>query len=521
MVSFRYHGNYVGPGWSAGKYQPSVAESSVPAVDEFDETAKEHDRAYALEDNLKEADYRFYRKNIGRGWKRSIAALAVGAQGFLRKPEYSFLEKKRKMYLPTPSKTPRKLNYDSDVSMRSARSASSSYSGVSRLLKADKKQKKAARRAARKAKKASKKTVSFGASGSSSSGRFKKGTRKLSTLDYFGRKGVVIARERGNVVGGDLANKYQSMIVGHATFNRNYLPLDLSHAIVKTIFSRLKIWIQDYSNLIYNARPLQIDVAYLRFPSDSVQTVTTTTVAGTTKYSDLVSWFSSSVLKLADTHSAIYFQRLSVIEAVSGTVAGTTLLQMDLRRAQFDIYVKSALKLQNRTVNTAGQTEADEVDNVPLYGKSYEGSGNWIGIGNEVIAPLQGTPANEFVGAFLAGHPAQEPLAKSQVKKCSLIGKAHLDPGQIKTSVIVYRKKFTLNSLTRMYLRSTSESGSSLGCIEIGKFRAFHLEKMIQSVGTDNANAIKMAFEVDYKIGIAFTAKRQYVTNYICDQSPL
>ena len=55
----RYHGNYVGPGWSAGKYQASVAKSKVPPVDEFDRTAMEHDAAYAKGKNLKAADYKF------------------------------------------------------------------------------------------------------------------------------------------------------------------------------------------------------------------------------------------------------------------------------------------------------------------------------------------------------------------------------------------------------------------------------------------------------------------------------
>lgn len=83
MVSFRYHGKYCGPGWSAGRYQGSVAKGPK-ADDEFDETCRIHDKAYAENQNLKEADYKFYRSNIGRGFKRSAAALAVGLQGYMR-----------------------------------------------------------------------------------------------------------------------------------------------------------------------------------------------------------------------------------------------------------------------------------------------------------------------------------------------------------------------------------------------------------------------------------------------------
>ena len=58
--------------------------STVPPIDEFDRTAMVHDRAYARGRNLKDADYAFYKANIGKGFKRSLAALAVGGQGVLR-----------------------------------------------------------------------------------------------------------------------------------------------------------------------------------------------------------------------------------------------------------------------------------------------------------------------------------------------------------------------------------------------------------------------------------------------------
>lgn len=84
-MSFRYHGKYCGPGWSAGKYQPSVSGSRVKPVDEFDASCKKHDAEYARHGNLKRADYEFYRSNYGKGFKRTTAALAVGIQGYLRR----------------------------------------------------------------------------------------------------------------------------------------------------------------------------------------------------------------------------------------------------------------------------------------------------------------------------------------------------------------------------------------------------------------------------------------------------
>lgn len=79
----RFHGNYCGPNWSAGRHQPSVV-SDVPAVDEFDETCRAHDAAYATGQDLFIADGAFYDANIGRGYKRTAAALAVKAQQLTR-----------------------------------------------------------------------------------------------------------------------------------------------------------------------------------------------------------------------------------------------------------------------------------------------------------------------------------------------------------------------------------------------------------------------------------------------------
>lgn len=78
-----YHGNYCGPGWSEGKYQNSVV-GTMPPTDEFDATCQEHDAAYATKSGPKEADYKFYKANIGKSLKRTAAAVAVGLQGFLR-----------------------------------------------------------------------------------------------------------------------------------------------------------------------------------------------------------------------------------------------------------------------------------------------------------------------------------------------------------------------------------------------------------------------------------------------------
>jgi len=79
----KYHGNYCGPNWSAGLHQPSVL-SDVPSIDEFDETCRIHDAAYASGSDLLSADVAFTRANFGKGAKRTAAAAAVGVQAAVR-----------------------------------------------------------------------------------------------------------------------------------------------------------------------------------------------------------------------------------------------------------------------------------------------------------------------------------------------------------------------------------------------------------------------------------------------------
>ena len=76
----RYHGNWCGPGWSDGAEQTSV-RGFAPAVDEFDETCRQHDFAmYDSGGNDPLADVEFFLKNQGKGFKRDTAAWLVAGR---------------------------------------------------------------------------------------------------------------------------------------------------------------------------------------------------------------------------------------------------------------------------------------------------------------------------------------------------------------------------------------------------------------------------------------------------------
>ena len=83
-MSFKLHGNYCGPGWSDGKYQPSVRDGSSKPIDELDDACREHDSSYATPDSdLANADDRL----ASRAWHSGNlhVALPIKIQSMLRK----------------------------------------------------------------------------------------------------------------------------------------------------------------------------------------------------------------------------------------------------------------------------------------------------------------------------------------------------------------------------------------------------------------------------------------------------
>lgn len=101
-MSFAYHGNYCGPGWSAGKYQESVWDESVKPVDELDQLCMYHDGIYAsakqLEMKGKGTEATVMRQNADQMFvdavnknpslKGQLASLGINVQYLTRRLRY-------------------------------------------------------------------------------------------------------------------------------------------------------------------------------------------------------------------------------------------------------------------------------------------------------------------------------------------------------------------------------------------------------------------------------------------------
>jgi len=85
-ITFRWHGNYCGPGWSDGKYQVSVANGKIKPIDKLDAACRDHDTAYANNQDLTAADFKLAKEAWkAGGWKGYFTALGISLQGATRK----------------------------------------------------------------------------------------------------------------------------------------------------------------------------------------------------------------------------------------------------------------------------------------------------------------------------------------------------------------------------------------------------------------------------------------------------
>lgn len=84
----RYHGNWGGPNWTAGQAKPTSelteADRAVPAIDDFDQTCKDHDidlHDATTAEEVQAANKRFIERAASQGFKGTAAAILVALGG--------------------------------------------------------------------------------------------------------------------------------------------------------------------------------------------------------------------------------------------------------------------------------------------------------------------------------------------------------------------------------------------------------------------------------------------------------
>jgi len=202
-------------------------------------------------------------------------------------------------------------------------------------------------------------------------------------------------------------------------------------------------------------------------------------------------------------------ERLLWIAVVDATT-GHTRAHLDLTVMRVNIFSKSELKIQNVTIPSAEATSEDDVNNVPLVGRSYhinqwcpktsDDDNNYLDIGVQNTGMITWR-ANQSSGVQY--DTWKEPPPSKAFVNCTASALQRLEPGTIKSHMSMTRKSMKLEDF--LLAIAYNASNASNKNTRIGTHDMFALERLIGMAG---ALPIKIVYECNFFTGASVTSRR-------------
>jgi hypothetical protein len=200
------------------------------------------------------------------------------------------------------------------------------------------------------------------------------------------------------------------------------------------------------------------------------------------------------------------------------------------------VCTSSVMKIQNRTVNTVGDADATEVDNVPLHGAHFMLKGNnvtrksnWTQFfgafeGDETVL-FRTFPAN---GAIWDSNHDQPYIAspvdavsinpndlpkKSELSNCLSSETFVHNPGVIRSSYISQSYEMTVIAYLNLLLGTRGQVNNILAYNpRCGKTAAIWYDKVIGNVPQGNTTDVSIVLECQYRSGVYVFGKSKVKT---------
>jgi len=280
--------------------------------------------------------------------------------------------------------------------------------------------------------------------------------------------------------------------IGHASMPYLYFRKTLVLALVKALFIKMGSPPENLS-----ASPLLTQTGekiriFYRGDLDSAETFfDTTTVAKT--YEVIADDIITNMFSLSEQAEFTAIQYV----VVPGTSHYSTHIY-SLLNSQIKWWCDSEMKFQNRSVNETGDEDSLDVDNVPLVGKQYEGTGTGSTFSSPDAPPMF---ADQYgvINIEATTNAQKEPPFGQLFKDCKASAKVRLAPGEIKTSKLTSAGNMGFNRMYRSFQIATGKTKSKTN---MGKFRFFALEKLL---GGTSSLEILTAVEVSHSLGCSIT----------------
>lgn len=361
-------------------------------------------------------------------------------------------------------------------------------------------------------------------SGGSYVGPFQKRTKTgVSDLAYFSKRGFVDTRE----VNGTISDP-DCCYISHSAYSTQILNY-IIYALIRKLLDKAGWTVASVDSTIDNLLPT--NALNLRFTlvqqSDEDQALTVTnydTAAGSTVRSmgDAMigpfQVYSAGVTSLSVTNVLVPMK----LQLYQSDNDGVFMFKCELNFTEcfVDIFCKSDIKIQNRTLAGNNSADAEDVTSNPLTGRSYLFSGmpkvktlglftqlntvNSVGVNLVRAAEMLSSTSGVF-------NSPKEPPLPSLFWNCRKAGKVILNPGNMRSSSISYRSKKIkfLLLLKRMRIQysvfgDANKQGPYKSNYVLGPVEMFALEDMINIV---SANNISLAYEVNRVSAVCVTTR--------------
>jgi len=371
-----------------------------------------------------------------------------------------------------------------------------------------------------------------GAPDSKSSGFFSEfGPRRQSAMEEYIEKGVVYNSENGGVVNNTIGGTFKDVIyIGHSTMPKQRVLEVAFAALLKHLFKKAGIKVKNWSEAVLEGAniPARLELQYKDSDFTTISTFAATIPVTQT--------FQQTVAKFVDWYNAFtaitiptVFLKLVYYHDI-GTIGSSRLVayEIDMTSTKCHFESVSYLKIQNRTKNQDGSKDSDDIDNVPIYGRHFMMNGNGSTFRDYNTPAANSAPqlrTDSFFGVLNYNLTTDidngstmwlEVPMKNQITGVKSYGPAHLDPGQVKTSKLVFKKTISFPKLMAM-IRTKATSAFTGGSVNAAPFyfgntRIFAFEKMIKAVATDATNQMALAYEVNTDIGCYVQTYQNYQT---------
>lgn len=345
-------------------------------------------------------------------------------------------------------------------------------------------------------------------------GRFRKATRrtKESLVTKFAKTGVV---DKNEIYGS--INDPDCVYIGHSTWVKDTIEFVIFEALVKKVFKKAGITVPSTSQELlgadYNTSQYWTIKAIWKDPIADTQIPYSYDVPNDSSLRSVAAnmwtaWKAAAV----DPHSTTTY----LVERVWLCQTGTTNIpaaELNVKEEILEVYVSSALDVQNRTKGaSAATTESglDRVDNQPLKGYRYMmigGAPQLKNMGPQNFMNPNGVILKRAAQLTTSDGTYAEPILPKQVSNCTKSSYVALEPGTIKSSRIFQKHCGYFNNLMRKLASYNQTSNGVL--YGPGKCEMFALEERLN---TGSSNPITVSYEAQRVICARLFTTRKTIT---------